>query len=82
MFSVVWQPSATDQFAAICVAQPGRWSDINDADNDITAKLEHDPLKFSQAVSEGLRRIISGPLVVYFSIDGNQVTVESVGWIG
>jgi len=82
MFPVTWQPTATDQFAAICVAHPGRWNDINNADNDITAKLQRDPVKFSQAVSQGLRRIISDPLVVYFSIDGNQVTVESVGWIG
>ena len=33
MFAVDWQPSATDQFAAICVAQPCRWKDTNDADN-------------------------------------------------
>ncbi len=72
----------TDQFAAICVAHPPRWKDINDADNDIAQKLQRDPLQYSQPVSEGLRRIISDPLVIFFSIDGNQVTVEAVGWIG
>ena len=82
MFAVDWEPSATDQFAAICVAHPTRWKDINDADNDITQKLQRDPLKYSQPVSEGLRRIISDPVVAFFSIDGKQVTVEAVGWIG
>jgi hypothetical protein len=81
MFRVDWEPSASDRFAAISMAHPDRWNDINAADNDITNKLERDPSKHSQPVSEGLRRIISGPLAVFISIDGNQVTVEAVGWI-
>ncbi len=81
MFRVEWEPSASDHFAAISVAHPNRWKDINAADNDIEKKLQRDPLKYSQVVSEGLRRIISDPLVVYFTIEGNQVNVEAVGWI-
>jgi hypothetical protein len=81
MFRVEWEPSASDHFAAISVAHADRWQDINTADNDIGKRLQRDPLKYSQAVSEGLRRIISDPLVVYFSIDGDQVNVEAVGWI-
>ena len=82
MFPVDWEPAASDEFAAICLAHPGRWADINAADNEIGNKLERDPIKHSQAVAEGLRRITSEPLVVYFSMVGNQVTVEAVGWIG
>ena len=82
MFRVDWEPAATDQFAAICVAYPSRWADINAADNEIGNKLERDPAKHGEAVAEGLRRISSEPLVVYFSMAGNQVTVEAVGWLG
>jgi len=82
MFRVAWEPSATDQFAAICVAHPNRWNDINAADNEIDKQLQRDPLKYSEAISEGLWRIISDPLAVYFSIAGNQVNVEAVGWLG
>ena len=54
MFQVDWELSATDQFAAICVAYHSRWADINDADNNIAQQLQRDPLKFSQPVAEGL----------------------------
>ena len=82
MFRVDWEPAASDQFANISVAHPSRWKDINDADNDITRKLQRDPLTYGRTISEGLWRIISDPLVVYFSIQEDQVTVEAVGWIG
>jgi hypothetical protein len=61
---------------------PNHWGAIDAAEQDITAKLSRDPLYFSQEVSEGLRRIISWPLAAYFVIDGNQVEVDAVGWIG
>ncbi len=81
MFRVEWEPDASDQFAAISMFHADRWADINAADNDISHQLQQYPLKFSEPVSEGLRRIISEPLVVYFTIDGNDIAVEGVGWI-
>jgi hypothetical protein len=81
MFRVEWEPEASDGFAAISMAHLDRWKDINSADNDIGKMLERDPLQYSQPVSEGLRKIICEPLAIYFSIDSDQVTVESVGWI-
>jgi hypothetical protein len=81
MYRVEWETSASEQFADISMAHPNRWNDINAADNDIGKKLARDPFKNSQAVSEGLRRINSDPLVVYFTVDGNQVNVEAIGWI-
>jgi hypothetical protein len=82
MFRVEWDLSASDQFAAISVAHPSRWKDIDAADTDIDRKLQRDPVMYSQSVAEGLRRIISEPLVIYFTIQGEQVNVEAVGWIG
>jgi hypothetical protein len=82
MFAVDWELSASNEFAVISMLHTDRWTDINAADNDISKKLQRNPLKFNQPVSEGLRRIISGPLAVFFSIDGNDVHVEAVGWVG
>lgn len=82
MFVVEWELSATDDFAAVSALHPGRWNDINAGDNDIESKLRKHPLQSSQPVSEGLRRIISEPLAVFFFIDGNNVYVEAVGWVG
>lgn len=81
MSRVASEPAATDQFAAICLAHTDRWNDIDTADNDIGKRLELDPLKHSQPISEGLRRISAEPLVVYFSVEGDQVAVEAVGWL-
>jgi hypothetical protein len=81
MFHVRWQPSALDDLAAICLDHPDRWSDIDAAENDIDYKLRKNPVHFSQPVAEGLRRAISEPLAIYFSIVNNQIRVEGVGWL-
>ena len=81
MFVVEWELSAMDDFAEISMLHSHRWHDINAADNDITKKLQKNPLQFSLPVSEGLRRIMSEPLAVFFSMDGNHVHIEAVGWI-
>jgi hypothetical protein len=77
-----WSQRGTDDLAALCVAHPQQWAEINAAEQDITYKLERHPLKHSQEVSEGLRRIISWPLVAYFSVDGNKIEIDAVAWIG
>jgi hypothetical protein len=82
MFNVSWQPSATDELAAICLNHPDRWTDIDASENDIDYRLRHNPVHFSQEVAEGLRRIVSVPLVIYFSIAGNDINIEGVGWNG
>ena len=81
MCRVEWQPSALDELAAICIEYPDRWSDIDAAENDVDYKLRKNPVHFSEPVAEGLRRILSNPLAIYFSIAGNSVTVEAVGWL-
>ena len=81
MFVVKWSLAATNEFAVISVLHPNRWKDINDADNDIDKKLRTNPTRYGQYVAEGLWRIISSPLAVYFSVDGNEVNVSSVAWV-
>jgi hypothetical protein len=81
MLNVEWQPSALDDLAAICLDHPHRWNDIDTAANDVDYKLRKNPTHFSQPVAEELRRILSHPLAVYFSIAENQITVEAIGWL-
>lgn len=81
MFDVEWEPTATEQFAAISVLHRSQWKDIDAAENSIDKKRRENPLTHSQPVAEGLRRITSHPLLVYFSIEGSLVVVESVRWI-
>ena len=81
MFQVEWEPSATDDLAAICLNHTDRWSEITAADNDIDDKLRKNHFHFSQPVAEGLRRIVSNPLIVYYSVTGNRISVAAVGWI-
>jgi hypothetical protein len=80
MFAVRWTPSALRDFAELTLLHPGRWNDINAADNDIDAKLRRDPTKYGQHLSEGLWRITSQPLAVYYIVDANLVEVTSVSW--
>jgi hypothetical protein len=81
MYEVVWLRTATDRLAEICLNHPNQWNDIDAAENDVDYRLRRDPFHFSQAVAEGLRRIISPPLVVYFSVAGKRIEIEGVGWI-
>jgi hypothetical protein len=82
MYVVQWSHSATNSLAAICLLHLHDWPAIDAAEQDISEKLERDPIHCSQEVSEGLRRIISRPLVAFFSIDGNRAVVDGVNWIG
>ena len=81
MFHVEWHPSALNNLATICLNHPDRWSDIDAAENDADYRLRKDPLHFSQPIAEGLRRVISHPLAIYFSIEINRVSVDAVGWV-
>jgi len=75
MFSVRWSPSASADFAAISILYPNRWNDIDDAGDDLDDKLRLDPMTHGQHISEDLWRIISRPLVAYYTVDGNEVTI-------
>ena len=82
MHEVNWTRRGTRDLAALCLDHPHEWAAIDAAEQDISDKLQRQPLQHSQDVSEGLRKIISSPLIAYFSIDGNRVEVDAVGWIG
>jgi hypothetical protein len=81
VFRVRWQPDALDQLAAVCVDHPDRWTDIDAAEHDAHYRLRINPIHFSQPIAEELRRITSYPLVIYFSLTGNTIFVEGVGWL-
>ena len=57
MHVVHWQKKATADLAAICLDHLTMWPIIDAVDQDIGRKLERHPLKYSQEVSEGMRRI-------------------------
>ena len=80
MHRLTWQPSASEDLAEFSLAHRDRWVDIDAATNDIDYKLRRNPLHFSEAVSEGLRRIVSKPVVAYFYIDNKEVHVVAAGW--
>ena len=75
-------PSASGDYAAIFLSQLDRATEIENAGYDIGDKLEIDPTGNGTHVCEGLRRIASEPLVALYSIDGNDVSVDAVRWIG
>jgi hypothetical protein len=81
MFSVNWEDAATDELARLCLDYPHRWADMDVAENDITYRLQKDPIRYRKEISEGLRRVISSPLAVYFSITEDEVWVQTVGWL-
>lgn len=58
MDSAHWTRQAINDLTALCVAQPTRWADIDAAEQAIADLLQRDPLHGSQAVSEGLRKIV------------------------
>jgi hypothetical protein len=81
MYEVHWTPRGINTLAEICLNHASEWQAINAAEENIADKLMRNPLTYSHEVSEGLRRIISSPLVVYFTIEGNRVQIDAVGWM-
>lgn len=82
MFALHWTRRGTSDLAAVCLDHPKHWAAIDAAEQDISDRLQRDPLQFSEEVAEGLRKIISQPLVAYFTIAGNRVEVDAVAWVG
>jgi hypothetical protein len=82
MFQVEWESSALDGPADLCVVHRDRWAEINGAVDIIEYRLQHAPLTNGRHVAEGLHRIDSSPLALYFTMTGSAITIESVRWIG
>jgi hypothetical protein len=82
MHDVEWQPSATDELAAVCVDHPTQSAQIAIAENEITNKLQRDPFNYGKHLSEGLWRIIASPIIVFFVVDGDRIKIDAVDWIG
>ena len=82
MHEIEWPEAATDSLAEISLVYRKRWREIDTAVDLIEARLRRDPLAHSIDIAEGLRRIDSPPVALYFSIDGSTILIESVHWIG
>ena len=82
MFSIIWSSSAQGAFTVIAFTHFDRALEIEEAGDEIEGKLQSDPTGSGQHISEGLWRIESGPLAALYSIEGDQVLVDAVRWIG
>ncbi len=82
MFTVLWSPTASSDFAILALSHIDRSTEIDEAGDDIDDKLQIAPTVHGQHISEGLWRIASGPLAALYSIDGNEVAVDAMRWIG
>ena len=82
MFPVKWSPSASADLVDWLFTHPNRVDEIDEAAEKIHEQLVHDPIGSGNHVSEGLWRIQSGPLAVLYSVDGNEVSIAAVHWLG
>ncbi len=53
MPDIHWTRRGTSDLAAVCLDHPQHWDAINAAEQDISDRLQRDPLQYSQEVSEG-----------------------------
>ena len=82
MLDVHWTRRGTSDLAAICLDHPQHWAAIDAAEQDISDRLQRDSWRYSEEVSEGLRKIISHPLAAYFVVAGNRIEIDAVAWVG
>jgi hypothetical protein len=48
----------------------------------IEYRLQRFPMASGREISEGLWRIDVAPIGLSFTVDGQNITVESIGWLG
>jgi len=82
MFTVIWSPSASGEYAGFILTSIDRAIEIENAGYDINDKLEVNPTGYGQHIREGIWRISSGPIVAIYSIEDKTVTIDGLGWIG
>ena len=82
MYQIGWSDNGLDGLAELAVLHQGRWADINSAVNLTEYRLQRYPMAYGREVSEGLWRIDVEPISLTFTIDGQDITIESIGWIG
>ncbi len=74
-FRVEWEVQADDQLAEIWTDSADRQA-ITKSAHEIDRILERDPENAGIEISEGLRKLKVGPLVVTFSVDSSARMVE------
>lgn len=81
MFSVIWSPSASGDFAAFALSHMNRLTEIDDAAGEIDDQFRTDPMGNGQHISEGLWRVIVKPLAAFYILEGTEVNISAVGWV-
>ena len=71
MYQIGWDDAAIDGLATLSLLHQGRWADINGAVDIIEYRLQRTPMAYSREVSEGIT----------FTMSGNDITIESIGWM-
>ncbi len=82
MYQIGWSDNGLDGLAELALLHQGQWGDINSAINLIEYRLQRSPMTFGREVSEGLWRIDLEPVSVTFTIADQDISIESIGWIG
>jgi hypothetical protein len=74
-FTVDWSDAAIDDLADIWNRAPDRRA-VTTAEKVIEQLLARDPVANGDHLGEGLYRLHQPPLMVYYSVDSTQRTVE------
>ncbi len=82
MYQIGWDAAAIDGRAMLSLLYQGRWTEINSAVDLIEHRLQRYPMPFGREVSEELWRIDVEPISITFTISGQDIFVESIGWLG
>jgi hypothetical protein len=82
MYQIAWDDAAIDGLAMLSLLYQSRWADINSAVDLIEYRLHRFPMAYGREVSEDLWRIDADPISITFTISGQDVIVESIGWVG
>jgi hypothetical protein len=82
MYQIGWSDNAIDGLAVLALLHQNRWADINSAVDLIEYRLQRYPMAYGREVSEGLWRIDVEPIGISFTLSGQHITIESIGWMG
>lgn len=81
-FTVEWGDDDLDDLTSIWLNASDR-NAVTKAEAEVNRLLKQNPLGIGENLSEGLRRIVVAPLIVYYTVDSENlvVEVEGVGYL-
>ncbi len=81
MYQIEWSDDSIDGLAMLALHYQSRWTEINSAVDLVEYYLQRQPMAYGRVVSEGLWRMDVEPIGITFTIDDQDITIESIGWI-